>query len=57
MVSRVVVDICSIKNSGALGSQRVAGARISPWSEKVIRVEAIGIGRRLFNSSIASGRP
>ena len=39
VVSRVVVDICSIKNSGALGSQRVAGARISPWSEKVIRGE------------------
>ena len=39
MVSRVVVDICSIKNSGALGSQRVAGAWISPWSEKAIRGE------------------
>ena len=37
MVSRVVVDICSIKNSGALGSQRVVGARISPWSERVLR--------------------
>ena len=37
MVSRVVVDICSIKNSSALGSQRVVGARISPWSEKAIR--------------------
>ena len=39
MVSRVVVDICSIKNSGVLGSQRVAGARISPWSQKVVRGE------------------
>ena len=57
MVSRVVVDICSIKISGALGSQRVAGARISPWSEKVIRGKMIGISRRLFDSSIASGRP
>ena len=57
MVSRVVVDICSIKNSGALGSQRVAGARFSPWSEKVIRGKMTGIARRLFDSSIASGRP
>ena len=58
MVSRVVVDICNIRESSALGSQRVAGARISPWSERVLRGgEMSGISRRLFDSSIASGRP
>ena len=57
MVSRVVVDICCIKNSGALGHKEWRGLGLAHGVRKRFGGKMRGIARRLFDSSIASGRP
>ena len=57
MVSRVVVDVCSMGNSGALGHKEWRGLGLAHEVRKWFGGKIRGMGRRLFNSSIASGRP
>ena len=56
VVSRVVVDICSIKNSGALGHKEWRGLGLAHGVRKRFGGKMRGMGRCPLDPSIDSGR-